>query len=76
MELYYTITGTISAILLVAVTIDQIYQRLSHKWTNEPPLLPYLIPIIGHGLAYGSDSEQIFRSARFVDGVIPIISRI
>jgi hypothetical protein len=61
---YYTVIGYLSMILLVGVIIDQAYQRLSHKWTNEPPLLPYQLPIIGHALMFRSDPFALFRSAQ------------
>lgn len=61
---YYTIVGIISVILLVGVIIDQVYQRWSHKWTNEPPLLPYRIPILGHALMFRSDCLGLFRAAQ------------
>lgn len=64
LETYYTVGGFVSVILLVAVGIDQAYQRLSHKWTNEPPLLPYRIPIIGHALSFSSDCLALFRAAQ------------
>ena len=66
---YYSIVGAVSAILLVGVIIDRFYQRLSHKWTNEPPLLPYRIPIVGHALMYGSDCFGLFKSAQCVNTV-------
>lgn len=56
----YTI---VFVMLLVGVIVDRAYQRLSHKWTNEPPLLPYRIPIIGHALMYGSNPIELFKSA-------------
>ena len=64
LETYYTVGGLVSGILLVAVGIDQVYQRFSHKWTNEPPLLPYRIPIIGHALSFSSDCLALFRVAQ------------
>lgn len=64
---YYTIVGIISVILLVGVIIDQVYQRWSHKWTNEPPLLPYRIPILGHALMFRSDCLGLFRAAQYVN---------
>src|ERR1700683_4501561 len=67
---YYTIVGAVSAIFFVGVIVDQAYQRLSHKWTNEPPLLPYRIPIIGHALIFGSDCFGLFSSAQYVNSVI------
>lgn len=67
LAIYYTVAVVVSAILVVAVILDRIYQRMSHKWTNEPPLLPYKIPIIGHALMYESDSAALFRSALCVN---------
>jgi hypothetical protein len=58
----YSILGAVSIVLLVAVIIDQAYQRLSHKWTNEPPLLPYRIPIIGHALMFTSNRFKLFKA--------------
>lgn len=63
-ETYYSIAGAVSVTLLVAVILDQAYQRFSHKWTNEPPLLPYKIPIIGHALMYRSDPLGLFKAAK------------
>ncbi|KIM42710.1 hypothetical protein M413DRAFT_444378 [Hebeloma cylindrosporum] len=63
LQTYYTVGGFISAVLLVVVGIDQAYQRFSHKWTNEPPLLPYRIPIIGHALRFTADCLGLFRAA-------------
>jgi hypothetical protein len=74
LETYYTIVGALSAILFVGVIVDQAYQQLSHKWTNEPPLLPYRIPIIGHALMFGSDCFGLFRSAQYVNSVIQTAS--
>ena len=64
LETYYTVGAFVSMILLLAVAIDQAYQRLSHKWTNEPPLLPYRIPFIGHALSFSSDCLRLFRTAQ------------
>ena len=33
---------------------------------NEPPVLPYWIPWLGHGLSYASGSDKVFRAARYV----------
>ena len=64
LETYYAVGGFVSTILLVAVGVDQAYQSLSHKRTNEPPLLPYRIPIIGHALSFNSDCLRLFRTAQ------------
>jgi hypothetical protein len=34
--------------------------------TNEPPVLPYWIPWLGHALSYASGSDKVFRAARYV----------
>ena len=60
---FETILGLVSVILFVGVVVDQAYQRLSHKWTNEPPLLPNPIPIVGHALMFRSDCFGLFKSA-------------
>lgn len=70
MELHTITVGAISAIIL-GVIIDRAYQRLSHKWTNEPPLLPYRIPIIGHALWFGADCFGLYRTAWCVN-VVPL----
>ena len=64
---YSTLLGAISAILFVIVLLDRAYQRLSHKWTNEPPMLPYTIPIVGHALLYASDYTRLFKYAEYVE---------
>jgi hypothetical protein len=72
---YYTALGFISVTILVGVIIDQAYQRLSHKWTNEPPLLPYRIPFVGHALMFRSDCFGLFRAAQYVNtstGILPL----
>jgi hypothetical protein len=69
---YNTIIGVVLAIL-AAVVIDRLYQRLSHKWTNEPPLLPYRVPIIGHALMFGSNPVALFELAQCVNSV-PLIA--
>jgi hypothetical protein len=66
-ETYSIITGVVSVIMLLGVIIDQSYQRLSHKWTNEPPLLPYRIPIIGHALTFSSHPARLFKYAQYVE---------
>ena len=34
--------------------------------SNEPPVLPYWIPWLGHTAAYASGSDNVFRAARYV----------
>jgi len=34
--------------------------------SNEPPVLPYWIPWLGHALSYASGSDKVFRAARYV----------
>jgi hypothetical protein len=70
---YCTVLGLLSLILLAGVVIDQAYQRLSHKWTNEPPLLPYRIPIVGHALMFRSDGLGLFKAAQYVNTVITLL---
>jgi hypothetical protein len=55
--------GAVSMLLLI---VDRAYERLSHKWMNEPPLLPYRIPIVGHALLYTSDYLRFFKYAEYV----------
>jgi hypothetical protein len=62
---HWIVLGALSALLAV-IGIDQIYERYSHKWTNEPPLLPYRIPVIGHALQYASNQYGFFRAAQCV----------
>lgn len=52
--------------LLACLVLDQLYQRFSHKWTNEPPLLRYTIPFVGHALQYGADYPALFGRAQYV----------
>jgi len=33
---------------------------------NEPPVLPYWIPWLGHALPYASGSDEVFKAARYV----------
>jgi hypothetical protein len=33
----------------VVIIADRVWQRTHTKWTNEPPMLPYLVPFFGHG---------------------------
>jgi hypothetical protein len=68
---YNTIIGVVLAIL-AAVVIDRLYQRLSHKWTNEPPLLPYRVPIMGHALMFSSNPVALFELAQCMNSV-PLI---
>lgn len=63
-------TTGLSLLLLLGVVLDQLYQRHSHKWTNEPPLLPYRIPFVGHGLMYGANKGALFKDARYVDRLV------
>jgi hypothetical protein len=67
MELTAFYTSVIGFVLLAGVIIDQAYQRLSHRWTNEPPLLPYRIPIVGHVLMFRSDCLALFKAAQYVE---------
>lgn len=34
--------------------------------TDEPPVLPGTVPILGHALAFGKNSSQLFINARLV----------
>ena len=34
--------------------------------SNEPPVLPYWIPWLGHALSYASGSDKVFTAARYV----------
>ncbi|KAH8813675.1 cytochrome P450 [Flagelloscypha sp. PMI_526] len=62
---FTTVLTVATAVSSIAVLItDRIYQRYSHKWTKEPPMLPYTIPFIGHALWYGRDTFSLFRHAR------------
>lgn len=61
--MYATVAAGIVLFLVVVVVIDRIYQRFSHRWTNEPPLFPYTIPFVGHALMYGSDRQALFKAA-------------
>jgi hypothetical protein len=70
LETYYAVLGVVSVVLLVGVIVDQAYQRLSHKWTNEPPLLPYRIPIVGHALMYSSDWFGLFKSTQYANIIV------
>src|SRR5882762_6706031 len=63
---YYSALGAVSALLLIVVIVDQFYQRFSHKWTNEPPLLPYRIPIVGHALMFNSACTKLYKTAQYV----------
>ncbi len=67
---YYTIAWAVAAIVLLVVIVDQAYQRLSHKLTGEPPLLPYRIPIVGHALMYNANSKALYKAARYVNLVL------
>ncbi|KAH7098588.1 cytochrome P450 [Auriculariales sp. MPI-PUGE-AT-0066] len=46
----------VAATLLVIVVTDRVWQRTHARWTNEPPMLPYTIPFVGHGLMYGKST--------------------
>ncbi|TFK62657.1 cytochrome P450 [Pluteus cervinus] len=61
---FYTLSVSVVGVLLAVVAIDQFYQQYSHRWTNEPPFLPYRIPIVGHALAFNKDLFAVFRRAQ------------
>ncbi len=33
--------------------------------SDEPPMLPYWIPWLGHAVSYASGSDKVFRAARY-----------
>ena len=39
--------------------------------SNEPPVLPYWIPWLGHALSYASGSDKVFRAARYGSLKVP-----
>ena len=63
---FYHILSVIGLCLVAVLALDRLYQRFSHRWTNEPPMLPYRIPIVGHALMFGSDVFGLFRHAECV----------
>ena len=69
---YYTIAWTVAAAVILVVIVDQAYQRLSHKFTGEPPLFPYRIPILGHALMFNSDPKALYKAARYVNVILSL----
>ncbi|KAH7098576.1 cytochrome P450 [Auriculariales sp. MPI-PUGE-AT-0066] len=49
--------SVVVATLLIIVVADRVWQRTHTRWTNEPPMLPYIIPFVGHGLMFGKSAH-------------------
>ncbi|KAK0459099.1 cytochrome P450 [Desarmillaria tabescens] len=63
-----TILGICVAIITACISILVfLHQRRSAqaRALNEPPLLPYWIPFVGHALWYGRRSNEVYVAARF-----------
>ncbi|PBK74089.1 cytochrome P450 [Armillaria solidipes] len=62
-----TILGTCVAIITTGISIlFFLYHRRNAQTRalNEPPLLPYWIPFVGHALWYGWRSNEVYLAAR------------
>jgi len=53
------------AALVIVVVADRYYQRRAQA-SNEPPMMPYTIPFIGHGFALGRNMSGTIKNASYV----------
>jgi hypothetical protein len=54
------------AILVGVLWLLRAWRNSVGAQSSEPPVLPYWIPWLGHGLSYASGSDKVFRAARYV----------
>lgn len=52
--------------LLAVLWLLKARRNAAAAQNNEPPMLPYWVPWLGHGLSYASGSDKVFRAARYV----------
>jgi hypothetical protein len=53
-----------AGILVATLWFLQTRRNSTATQNNEPPVLPYWIPWLGHALSYASGSDKVFRAAR------------
>ena len=53
-------------ILLSVLCLLRARRNSAEARSNEPAMLPYWIPWLGHALSYASGSDKVFRAARYV----------
>lgn len=52
-------------ILFTALRLFQAHRNSVAAKNNEPPVLPYWIPWLGHVLSFAVGSEKVFTAARY-----------
>lgn len=64
-----------AAAVVLVVAADRVWQKNQSKWTNEPPMLPYTIPFVGHALSFGKSAQALIRTGACVaaSATIPAI---
>ncbi|EJD41764.1 cytochrome P450 [Auricularia subglabra TFB-10046 SS5] len=51
----------VAAALVAVVAADRVWQKNQSRWSNEPPMLPYAVPFVGHALSFGRSAQKMIR---------------